>query len=79
MGMRSTLLTLCPPPPLLPPTAYEILELYLELVAVRATMIAQSKTIPGDMMEVRVQWVGGGDVCQHVCFGGGAGLERSST
>lgn len=32
--------------------AYEILELYLELVAVRATMVAQSKTIPGDMMEV---------------------------
>jgi hypothetical protein len=33
-------------------SAFEILELFLELVAVRTAMIAQSKTIPGDMMEV---------------------------
>lgn len=32
--------------------AFEILELFLELVAVRTAMIGQSKTIPGDMMEV---------------------------
>jgi hypothetical protein len=64
--------------------AYEILELYLELVSVRATMIAQSKTIPGDMMEVRhstPDWEGGGrkggrGVCVVVVWewvGGGAG------
>lgn len=44
------------------PTAYEILELYLELVAVRSAMIAQSKAIPGDMMEVGVR-EGGRDTC----------------
>lgn len=47
-----SLLPLLLPTKLHTTTAYEILELYLELVAVRATMIAQSKTIPGDMMEV---------------------------
>ena len=54
--------TAVPPPAicLVTAAAYEILELYLELVSVRATMIAQSKTIPGDMMEVGSSRRGGG-------------------
>jgi hypothetical protein len=33
--------------------AYEILELYLELLAVRSSLVANSKEIPRDMIEVR--------------------------
>jgi hypothetical protein len=34
------------------PAAYEILELYLELLAVRSSLVANSKEIPRDMIEV---------------------------
>lgn len=33
------------------PQAYEILELYLELVAVRTQLISKTKEIPRDMVE----------------------------
>jgi hypothetical protein len=39
----------CRRPP--PRQAYEILELFLELVAVRAPLVANSKEIPRDMVE----------------------------
>lgn len=35
------------------PQAFEILELYLELLAVRAELLGKTKEIPGDMVEVR--------------------------
>lgn len=37
--------------------AFEVLELFLELLAVRASLIASSKEIPRDMVEVRQQHV----------------------
>ena len=49
-----------PPPPV--PQAYEVLELFLEMLAVRAELLAKSKEMPPDMVEVRGGWVGCGAV-----------------
>lgn len=40
-----------PPPPCASHQAYEILELFMELLAVRAPLVASSKEIPRDMVE----------------------------
>ena len=49
--------------------AFEVLELYLELLAVRAELLAKTKEIPSDMVEVCAGW-GSLGIC--ACAGPGA-------
>ena len=65
LGPRAACL-LVPPPPVLfrsctapVPQAYEVLELFLEMLVVRAELLAKSKEMPPDMVEVR--GCGGGE------------------